>query len=333
MSRIASLNMEYANKIKANSHDLAKRFNFKSPENERRMKESLNIPIAMVDVHERSPKCDAKFIDLITRTKYITSHCNPVEAIIRSYNPNLKVIPFYAELDTLGYPSSTSIIENLQKVYEQIEKEKIRGVTLSLTDDFSIKNMLKVLNLNSSSCAFDLTENGMANLSSSFRGQIRREIFKADPELENRAQEFWTSLPDQRKEIDILEKLAEKSKVYIAAGNYKEAKVNTFIFANGVQVIGALNKNGNNMHPYAYATKKVRGDFDFYVAYKGKIKVLKAKFSNGLTDDCWSSYATPYAFALSFPGAKTPKNRSVFRKIKNKLRNNSKTESSLSEVV
>lgn len=311
-----SLNMNYVNKIKSNSRSLGKWL--KLPENITSMKKALNIPVALVDVFERSSESDLIFEDVITGKEYITVHANPIKAIIRSYNPNLRMIPFEIELDTLGHPLPGSSMELLHDVYAEVKKGKIRGANCSIANIFYIKNILKALDLDYP-WAFDLTKGGMANLPPFFKRQIRGEIFRANAKSE-KVLKFWENLSELREEISILEKIAKKNKVCVVSGNYDEPyKVNTNIFAKGVRVIGALDAKGNNLHPYTYATKRVCGDFNFYISSQGK---LKAKLSNELTKNCCSCFANSYAFALSFPGARTPKNIARFNKIKTKLRDN-----------
>lgn len=322
-----SLNMSYVNKIRSNSKKCVKWLEL--PENKRRMKKSLNIPVALVDVFDWSPECDFKFEDLITGTEYKAVHGNTNKAIIKSYNPNLNVIPFKIRLDASGSPLMSSCIEKLYDVYSEIKKGKIKGVDYSMTSIFYIKNMLKVLDLDSCSWASDLTKKGLANLPSFFKKQIRREIFRADVKSE-KALEFWQNLSEVKKELEIIEKLTEINKVYAPAGNDDIPLANMIIFAKGVKVVGALDRRGKNMSPYTYATKRVRGDFNFYLEDGN----LKAKLSDELTENSYSCFSNAYAFALSYPlGAKTPKNIKRLKRIKEKLRDNGQSLTTLQKVI
>lgn len=316
MWRPVSLNMDYVTTIRKNGEKYSKWL--KLPENEALMKKQFNIPIAVVDIFKRSPKSDFEYRDIVDGIEYTTFHANPILSILKTYNRNLKLIPFKIELEGSGFPSVSSCIKKLNEVYDEVEKGKIRGVNHSITASFGIEEMLRVLDLDSSPGASDLIQGGMANLQPLFRKRIRKKMIEVNERMGG------TIFPQTLKVISILEELAKKATVHIPAGNYTEpTKVNLYIFANRVQVVGALDKEGNQIYPYTYATKYARGGFDFHVTYKDELQTELSHKS--ITKNNYSCHANAYASALSYPGARTPKNIAISKKIAKRLRGRTKT--------
>lgn len=304
------LNMGYIDKIKANSHGL--RELLKLPENISRMKNSLNIPIAIVDVSNCSSNGAKEIFSKTFYSSRVFSHYEQLEAIVRWQNPNLKTVPFKVELGPYGDITADNTLKELQKVYKEIEKQnKIKGVNLSLVSFNLVKDLLKAFNLDFLS--YD-TNTIRTNLP--LRKLLRENILNIDEN--NKSLKY---LLDDKKIIELIEKLVKekKVKVYIAAGNYEEPKINLSSLAEGAYVVGDVNKIRE--YPYAYFNKNARGDFNFYINSHYELETKLVNMLKPNTKKLWgTSYSSINYLTSLFPGARTRKNIELFRRIKKRLR-------------
>lgn len=116
----------YVKKIKFNNNEFFKLLEI--PQNMQTMKNSLNIPVAVVDLFEKYEQGSINFYDKESEVLTSFSHGEVDAQILKKYNPNLKIIPFKVELDS----GSLSLSSITQKLRDVCDVGDLKGVNFSI---------------------------------------------------------------------------------------------------------------------------------------------------------------------------------------------------------